>query len=869
MTTRNLSAISLLKRRTFKKVLALVLVLAFIPIQQNLAEANSATEVASGSGQLFGFDFELGTQHLANLVPYFDIERLESRLRIDPRTWNGVLEDGILDDYITYPGVLESLPEGDLKRSLVEGLSLKPELIETDVPAPQLILPDYMKPKATPVPRMVKTESGILAPRDVRPADPTGGRAFEISGTGFELPKGTDWALLARRWKALPKDERAKLIALRHVPARVIADVIETRIPAETKSTSALEVYLRPKSDAPKWMHEVSYSFDGATRPQDAFDGRGPSRSRQRLSVEIAMKEPEKDLGVFEAKLDEVGKATGLKTQLQVPQQMKRSNAATHIHFSVEGIDAKKMQTVMEGYRRLQMLRLLDAGDQYDPVLEFPVGDRGFMLQNIYDRPIRDKHTLIRQVSPNRYELKEHAKDVKSELREAISLVTGDEQVSSEKMRSEVRQILKKNPKIIERIKHYNPYILGDFRDVLPQAEIDEAIEARFRQAMKSSDRQVVRAHVARILKDESRIEEVWKVIKRVLDDNPSDLVWTAINEQMRFSSGRRDQGVFRLYADYLMSRPDRMDVSGYMSLRAMGALAESDEIRIVEAISARLKSQNPDERRKALYSLREVLLGPSGQGKPASREVSEAAVSALKSALPTISSMESYDRVVAQAILVKVDPQHEVPSAIAADVKVSMMYPNATIREHALQLAEKLEPDVFGLNVCGEASYREHCETVWRSYNRPEAVKAMKAFAEDRPGDLIRYATGFQSHGSRYLMNYVDIYERPGVLEEAERIIGLGDTTRSLRLLGSDGFAPLFRPRSVEVYERLRTAVEKAGDSILTKQFYEQAPRYLEAQLKKEGRWTSEIAKRLGAADVGTGECSILWAKIQRILRH
>lgn len=866
--------------------------------------ANAPNESVTSTGQLFGFDFELGTQHLSNLVPHLDIDRLESRLRIDPKTWSGVLDIGILDDYITYPGVLESLPDGDLKRSLVQGLTLQNKLLETDIPPPQLILPDHMRAKPTPVPRMTKTDGGILAPNTAKPpapkpVDPTGGRAFEISGTGLELPKGTDWAVLQRRWKALPQDERAKLITLRRVPARVIADVIETRIPAARKSTSALEVYLRPKPDAPKWMHEVTYSFDGAERTRDPFDDGSPSRSRQRLSVEVALKEPEKSLEAFERTLDEVGKTTGLRTQLEVPQKMKRSNAATHIHFSVEGVEPKRMQTVMEGYRRLQMLRLLDAGDQYDPILEFPVGDRGAMLQNIYDRPIREKHNLVRQVSANRYELKEHAKDVKAELREVLAFVKEDEASALEKMRSEVRQILKRNPKAVDRIKHYNPYILGDFRDVLPQAEIDSAIEARFRQAMQSKDRQVVWAHVGRLLRDESRLEQSWEVIKRVLDENPSDMVWKTINEQIRFSSGRRDHPVFRKYSEYLLDRPDRMDVSGYMSLRTMGLLKAADEKRIVEAVGARLAVGSVEERRNALYSLREIMLGAHGGSSVQSKEVNEAATAMMKSSLGKIADLEPYDRVVAHAILAKIDPSYEVPESIRADARKAMLVPNASVREHALQIAEKLDPASFGIQECGDAAYREHCENIWHRYQRSEATKAMKVYSEDSASGLIRYATEFHGHGSRYLMNYVDIYERPGVLEEVERIIGLGDMNRALRLLGKDGFSGLFRPRSVEVFERLKVAVEKSGDASLKKQFFESAPGYLAAHLKKEGRWTTDIESKIGVefdkkaevpiaksatqtvepiastsssnsssvAITGSGDCSLLWSKIRRIM--
>lgn len=838
---------------------------------------------------LFGFDFELGTQHLSNLVPHFDIDHLESRLRIDPQTWRGVLDVGILDDYITYPGALESLPDGDLKQSLVKGLSLRSALVETDAPPPQLILPDYLKSKSTPPPRMRKTEAGIIAPVEM-PQDPTGGRAFEISGTGFELPKGTDWSILQRRWKALPHEEKAKFITLRHVPARVIADVIETRIPAKRKLASELEVYLRPKPTAPNWMQHVSYSFDGADRPARARDLNGINRSTQRWSVEIAMREPLDSLEKFEAILDEVGRTTGLKTQLEVPQQMRRSDAATHIHFSVPNKDPSKLKRTMEAFRRLQMVRLLDAGSQYDPILEFPIGDRGYMLQNIYDRPISEKHSLIRQVSDTRYELKEHSRSVKAEVREVLELVEMDEQEAFRRMAGEVRLTVGKNPEILSRIKSRNPYILEDFPDILSETEIERAVSQSFEQAMTSQSGEVAQAHAERFMRSKLPAEQKWNAIERVLKKAPSARAASAIDLAIRRYSMGQDKSIATAYTKFLLRKPGPIMAENYDSIRQSVGLSESEERVLAQKIGLGLKSELEADRRAAIHELRHFLMDSLGNPRLRSVPVREEVATALELSFGMIERLDSQEKVVAHAVMAVARPSYEIPPSIREEARSMLLSRYEIVRELALKVAEKVDSRSFGMTECGDDEYGKHCAEVWLKYHRSEAKRLLKEITERQPSDAIRSITTFGGHGSRYAVEYVDIYRIPGLRNEVERIIAIEDPIKASRLLGPDGFSRLFGVKSVEDFEILKAAVEKSGNEDLVELFWKVAPHSLERHLSATGKWTSDIQAQVRPREESikqqlvpqvvsepqssapmqgapTPECSILWAKVRRIL--
>lgn len=859
----------------------------FVSLASFVEGASGQSETAQTT-PLFGFDFELGTQHLANLVPHFDIDRLESRLRVDPQTWRGVLDVGILDDYITYPGALESLPDGELKQSLLKGLNLRSALVETDVPPPQLILPDYLKPKSTPPPRMRKTEAGVMAPVE-KPIDPTGGRAFEVSGTGFELPKGTDWSVLQRRWKALSYEERAKFITLRHVPARVIADVIETRIPAKRKLPSELEIYLRPNSTAPNWMKQISYSFDGAERPEGAEDFNGKNRSTQRWSVEIALRKPMDSLEKFETVLDEVGRTTGLKTQLEVPQQMRRSNAATHIHFSVPTKDPKKMKKIMEAFRRLQMVRLLDAGDQYDPILEMPIGNRGYMLQNIYDRPISEKHSLIRQVSDNRYELKEHSRSVKAELREVLELVQMDEQEALRRMSDEVRVTVGKNPEILSRIRNQNPYILEDFPDVLSEKEIAQAVSQRFEKAMSSQSGEGVSAHTERLLRSKIPAEEKWKAIERVLEGSPSAKAAAAIDVAIRRHSMGRDKSIATAYTRHLLKKPGPITAENYDSIRQSVDLSEAEERVLVRKIGLGLKSEVESDRRAAIHELRYLLMDSYGTRRIRPQAVKEEVATALEGALETIEKMDSQEKVVTHAVMAVARPSYKVPLSIREEARSMLLSRYEVVREMALQIAEKLDSESFGMSNCFGEDYETYCSRIWREYHRSEAKRILKEITERPPYDAIRSLTNYGGHGARYALEYVDIYRIPGLREEVERIIAIEDPVKASRLVGPDGFGRLFAVKSLEDFHSLRAAVEKSGKEDLMELFWKVAPHSLERHLTETGKWTSEIQaqvrkkaelvkqlvpqvviereSRAVKQATPAPECSILWAKVRRIL--
>ncbi|MBN8541230.1 MAG: hypothetical protein J0L82_12635 [Deltaproteobacteria bacterium] len=460
---------------------------------------------------LFGHDFELSSQHLANIVPHFDLQRLESRFRAEPDLWKQVMTEKILDEYITYPNSLETIPS-ELRARLTKDLNLSLNLINHEalpIQVPKIVSsPQYVLPKAESTGVKVR-EQGLAK------AEPTAvptKRALETRANGLLVPIGSDWQELARRWRDLPIEEKREVARFDRLPNRVIADIIETKIQVPVKSTTQLEAYLQPKADAPEWMSRVTYSLDGRDRE---------SSPGARQSVEIALRSPVSSKEDFFRHLDEVAKTTGLKTELDSPQLMKRSSAATHIHFSVSDLDEKPMEKVMHAWRRLVMVRLLDAGEQYDSVLEEPIGIRGKWLQNIYDLDLNRHHSLVRKVNWNHYELKEHAGNVKEELSEVLDLLAIDEKQAIQKMAQEVARTTARNPSILARIKRINPHVLQDFRELVSRDEFENGIEQLLRSRLVSDPTIIPFLRYA----DRPPSEEVWSVFERLLRNPPSAVV--------------------------------------------------------------------------------------------------------------------------------------------------------------------------------------------------------------------------------------------------------------------------------------------------------------------------------------------------------
>lgn len=839
--------------------------------QRGLASADSAE-----SPFLFGHDFELSTQHLANIVPNLDLPRMEKRLRIRPEIWQRVMSREILDEYISYPGALDDLPPA-VREILTKDLNLNLNLVDhksSQVVAPSIILSTSpQKPEA-------KSKSLNLMPSGIAVAPsaelPTR-RALETNSSGLLVPKGSDWQELSRRWRELPLEERLKIARFERLPSRVIADIIETKIPVPNKSVSDLELYLRPKADAPEWMRRVTYSLDGRSRE---------SKPGARQSVEIALKKPMPSKDDFFRHLDEVAKTTGLKTELDSPQLMRRSSAATHIHFSVKGIDPKVMERVMHAWRRLVMVRLLDAGEQYDPILEIPVGERGYMLQNIYDRKLSDKHSLVRKVDGTHYELKEHAKNVKQELSEVLDLVMTDEKTAIEKMSKEVAQTTTRNPSILERVKRINPYILQDFRDVVPREEIEKSVDAVTRRALASDNWKIVYGHLSRYSDSKHATDEVWSTFERLLRDPPGPLVDYGISRIVQSWYLRPDHPIAAKYLEFYVKNPDKLNSEVQQNLRVMGKLNASTEQEFARVLASAVENtETVGAGRRASSVFRDMAFAYR-MGEEINPETARILYNSVQEVLKQRSKLDEFDLVSLHAAALKLDRAHKVPESDRPVFRRMILSAYDETMRDSLYVVERAMPE--------EMMFADIANDTYNRFYRDQAIAAAKKIAKSQPSGVVRLVTDFESHGASSLTSFADLHSVPGVTDEVVRLIAESGKETTSPKLGRYGFAPLFQVRSMAAFEAIADAVEQSDDFELKKSFQSLAPASLEKVLRLSGEWTPAMEsavqarisrltpivavtealpqKRLApdapsASQMTLGKnCQILWAKLKRL---
>lgn len=825
---------------------------------------------------LFGHDFELSTQQLANIVPHLDLQRMETRLRIRNEVWQQVMSREILDDYISYPGALEDIPP-EVREKLTKDLNLNLNLVDhrsSEIVAPSIILSTTSQapgPKLEPKPLNLSPSGIAAAPSAGLPTR----RALETNSSGLLVPKGSDWQELARRWRELSQDDRLKIVRFQRLPSRVVADIIETRIPIPNKSVADLDSYLRPKADAPEWMSRVNYSLDGLSR--DVKPG-------TRQSVEIALINPISSKDEFFRHLDEVAKTTGLKTQLDSPQLMKRSSAATHIHFSVKGVDEKAMERVMHAWRRLVMVRLLDAGEQYDPILEIPVGDRGYMLQNIYDRKLSEKHNLVRKVDGNHYELKEHAKNVKDELSEVIELVMTDEKTALRKMSREVAQITERNPSVLERIKRINPYILRDFRDVVPQSEIDLKIDEVTRRAVASDDWKVVYSHLSRFSDRTHATDEVWTMFERLLKDPPGPLVDYGVSTIVRGWYLGHDHPIAKKFLNHYLRHPEQMNADALQTLRVMGVLKPSFEQEFATKLASAVeKSETVGVGRRAASVFRDMAFAYR-QKDEIDRKTKSVVYMAIDQVLKSRSKLDDIDLVSLHAAALRVNSEHKVPDSDRPLFRRMILSPHEETVRDSLYVVERAMPN--------EMMFADIADATYNKFYRDQALAAAKTIAKSRPSEIIRHVSDFESHGASSLYGFADLHSVPGFTDEVVRLIKNSGKKTVFPTLGRYGFPPLFRVRSVAAFNAIADAVEASDQLDLKKQFKDFAPESLEKALKLSGEWNPAVEsgiqariarlvppeapvetkapsaqvpdKPVAAKDALGERCTILWTKLK-----
>lgn len=777
---------------------------------------------------LFGHDFELSTQHLANIVPHFDLRHLESRLRIRPEIWQMVMSDRVLNEYITYPGALEDLP-AELREQLTKDLALSANLIDhqsTSITAPALIMDNRM-PTPAPIKTRtlntdfkISTDSTFLRPT---PAPVPTKLALDTSRSGLLVPRGSDWQELARRWRALPTAEKLNVAKFNRLPNRIIADIIETKIPAAQKSTGDLQFYLRPKDDAPEWMRRVTYSLDGRNREV---------KPGARMSVEIALREPMESKDDFYRHLDEVAKTTGLKTELETPQLMKRSSAATHIHFSVDGPPEASMKKVMEAWKRLVLVRLLDAGEQYDPILEIPVGDRGDLLQNIYDRSIEAKHSLVRRVRGNHYELKEHAKNVKHELDEVLGLLDKPEAEAIEIMAKEVKATTSKNPSIVARIHKINPNVLRDFRDIVPEEVVNQALEMHLRKALASDKWPDVYGSVSRYSHKRELSGEAWPLFENLLRDPPGPHIIPAVNLIVGSWYLPANHPISQKYLSFFLANPNRINSEVMQTLRTMKILTPEAEREIAKKMVGLFESSDRGATKHAANVLRDLAFAYRYDAK-LDDETRGVIIASVDEILKKRKNLTDFDIVELHATGLKLDQNHEVPVSDRPIFRRRMINHNSRFVDDAMFVVEH--------KMAEEMLFANPQEGTFQKYYRPEATDAAVKYSALHPADLIKKVTAFQGHGVSSLLSFVDLHAVPGFTDEVIKLMAIEDPEKLKRLIGSDGFFPLFKVRTIEAYRKLEAAIEASGRADLKELFQKVAPASLEKALVASGEWTDE----------------------------
>ncbi len=465
--------------RSFTRALATAILLPSLALATgpSLAEFKGKT--------FFGFDMELQLRYAARLMKHFDFDGLQKTLSFP-------VPVEVFDSHLETPGNFERLPP-KLREELGRGLQLGSVLITREQPVlrsggPLIIpgTPELPREAERPVSGAVH-EGRVNIPKDVENVGLNEStRGFDIAkrgdlyvadkplpaelrtGTANSLPqsRASDWSELHRRWRkhlrGLSPAERLQLVPLESLSDIKKAELL-VRMPEfarlPTKSPESLENYLRLKPGAPEWMSELAWQIDGR-------------KDLGGFWLELTLRTPTDDPDDGVDILMRLAREVGIEREVINPR-LARSSFSLHLHASTRGAPA--FDTVGKEYKKLQMLRLLELGPEYDAVLDIPGGGR----QNLYDGGLEKsilKTSGFGPSVPSRTELREHFADPRTELRELYELQSLPAEEAIQKIHARISPML--TPKITDRIlASPNPLILLDFENVLGKAKLSAMLK--------------------------------------------------------------------------------------------------------------------------------------------------------------------------------------------------------------------------------------------------------------------------------------------------------------------------------------------------------------------------------------------------------
>lgn len=445
----------------FRLLLSASLALTAMP----LAVAKPAAKKFDAYSQI-GFDTEMGTRHFQWLVPYFDLDHLERSARGDFSMHKPFTAE-IVEDYLFREGAFESLPQ-EMRAKLSEGLDLekkgtvlqpeKPTLLDASGKALNAERPKLILPEAPAIPSPAR-------PTLIRPAEnPPAAKPALILPEGPSSASRSDWAILNARWNALPLEEKAAAVRVRHLTHDKVAALV-LDLPVKAKSPSALAHALQLKNDAPAWLRKLDISLDSGEQGQ--------------RPIEFSLKDPARN----KTEAYEVANALFRETKTEriraAPHRQTRIDTSFHLHIGLASNApasyTKKMPEILEAYRRLQLVRLLAAGPQNDVTI-MPAEVTNSSTSYSAAPTNRGLTRLITQDHVEIRELTALPEDTYEDFARFMDLEPSEARA---KMASEIAEYAKRDPSILRRIRDLNPMVyLRDFADIADPADYARTAKA-------------------------------------------------------------------------------------------------------------------------------------------------------------------------------------------------------------------------------------------------------------------------------------------------------------------------------------------------------------------------------------------------------
>lgn len=445
----------------FRLLLSASLALTAMP----LAVAKPAAKKFDAYSQI-GFDTEMGTRHFQWLVPYFDLDHLERSARGDFPMHKPFTAE-IVEDYLFREGAFESLPP-EMKAKLSEGLDLekkgtvlrseKPALLDASGKALNAERPKLILPEAPAIPSPAR-------PALIRPAEnPPAAKPALILPEGSSSASRSDWAILNARWNALPLEEKAKVVRVRHLTHDKVAALVMD-LPIAARNARRLAESLRLNENAPAWLRKLNITLDGSD------EGLRP--------IEFSLKDPARN----KAEAYEVAQALFRETKTEriraAPHRQTRIDTSFHLHIGMApkapAALRKRMAETLRAYRRLQLVRLLAAGPQNDVII-MPMATTGSTTS--YDAAPGSRG-LTRLVEPGHVEIRELAASPKDTFEDFARFMDLPPAEAQAQMAEEIAAHTKRDPTILRRIQDLNPMAyLRDFSDLADPADYSRAARA-------------------------------------------------------------------------------------------------------------------------------------------------------------------------------------------------------------------------------------------------------------------------------------------------------------------------------------------------------------------------------------------------------